>query len=392
MSLITQYSRAAVSSRPGLHVMMLGLRGFPNVQGGVEKHVENLGRELTVLGCKVEAIVRTPYVGKDAPREWHGVRLRRLWSPRIKGVEPFVHTFLGVMRAAWTRPDVLHIHGIGPALFTPLCRILGLHVVVTHHMANYDNEKWNAFERKVLRFGEWAAMVLSHARISVSPSLAEEMRREYNVSIQPIPNGIDPPARQQSSAILDSFALIPRKYFLMVARIDQQKRQLDLIAAFARLGSMDWKLALVGGADHKSAYSHAVAEAARATSGVVMLGQRTGTELAAMYANAGAFVLPSSHEGQPIAMLEALSYGCPVVLSDIPPHREVRTSIGRYFTPGDVDGLAAQLRAMCATDGTARLDENERARILREHNWRRIAEKTLAVYDEARAKRGIGAP
>ena len=117
-----------------------------------------------------------------------------------------------------------------------------------------------------------------------------------------------------------------------------------------------------------------------------MLGQRTGTELAAMYASAGAFVLPSSHEGQPIAMLEALSYGCPVVLSDIPPHREVQTSIGRYFTPGDVEGLAEQLRAVAASDGATRLDETERARILREHNWRRIAEKTLAVYQQARGK------
>lgn len=386
MSLITHVSQAAVSTRPRLHVMMLGLRGFPNVQGGVEKHVENLGRELSVLGCKVEAIVRTPYVGKHAPREWHGVRLRRLWSPRIKGVEPFVHTFLGVLRAAWTRPDVLHIHGIGPALFTPLCRMLGLHVVVTHHMANYDTEKWNRFERKVLRFGEWAAMVQSHGRISVSPSLAEQMRREYNVSIQPIPNGIDPPAGQHSSAFLESFALTPRKYFLMVARIDQQKRQLDLITAFARLGHTDWKLALVGGADHKSAYTRAVDEGARATPGVVMLGQRTGTELAAMYANAGAFVLPSSHEGQPIAMLEALSYGCAVVLSDIAPHREVQTSIGRYFAPGDIDALAAQLRAVCASDCTARLDEAERARIIREHNWRRIAERTLAVYRQARGE------
>ena len=388
MSLIGHYPQAAESSRTGLHVMMLGLRGFPNVQGGVEKHVENLARELTALGCSVEAVVRTPYVGKDAPREWNGVRLTRLWSPRIKGVEPFVHTFLGVLRAAWTRPDVLHIHGIGPALFTPLCRLLGLHVVVTHHMANYENEKWNAFERKVLRFGERLAMVLSHGRISVSPSLAEQMRRAYKVSIQPIPNGIDAPAGQQTSAILESFALTPAKYFLTVARIDQQKRQLDLIAAFARLGRTDWKLALVGGADHKSAYTRAVDAAARATPGVVMLGQRTGAELAAMYANAGAFVLPSSHEGQPIAMLEALSYGCAVVLSDIAPHREVQTSIGRYFAPGDIDALEAQLRAVCASDGTARLDETERTRIIREHNWRRIAERTLAVYRQARGETG----
>ena len=166
---------------------MLGLRGFPNVQGGVERHVENLARELGPLGCNVEAILRSPYVGKDADRNWQGVRLCRLWSPRIKGLEPFVHTFLGVLRAAWIRPDILHIHGIGPAFFTPLRRMLGLNVIVTHHMANYENEKWNGFARAILRLGERAGMVLSHGRIAVSPSLAERMWRSYNVASERFP-------------------------------------------------------------------------------------------------------------------------------------------------------------------------------------------------------------
>ena len=45
-----------------------------------------------------------------------------MWSPRLKGIEALVHTFLGVLRATITRPDILHIHSIGPALFTPLAR------------------------------------------------------------------------------------------------------------------------------------------------------------------------------------------------------------------------------------------------------------------------------
>jgi hypothetical protein len=44
----------------------------------------------------------------------------------VKGVEALVHTFFGVVRAGWTRPDILHIHCIGPALLVPLARALGL--------------------------------------------------------------------------------------------------------------------------------------------------------------------------------------------------------------------------------------------------------------------------
>ena len=60
---------------------------------------------------------------------------------------------LGVLRSAWTRPDILHIHSVGPALFTPLARAFGLRVVVTHHLANYENKKWGPAARLVLRLG-----------------------------------------------------------------------------------------------------------------------------------------------------------------------------------------------------------------------------------------------
>jgi len=129
MNMMLRSQQALGESKAGVRVTMLGLRGFPNVQGGVERHVENLARELAGLGCNVEAILRSPYVSKNADRNWQGIKLSRVWSPRIKGLEPFVHTFLGVLRAAWTRPDILHIHGIGPAFFTPLGRMLGTRVV-----------------------------------------------------------------------------------------------------------------------------------------------------------------------------------------------------------------------------------------------------------------------
>ena len=167
-------------------------------------------------------------------------------------------------------------------------------------MANYENEKWDGFARTILRFGS-ASDLFSQGRIAVSPSLAERMSKSYRVSVRTIPNGIDPPLRIRPESILQSFGLTQGRYFLTVARIDEQKRQLDLIADFARLGQTDWKLVLVGGADYRSGYARTVEEAAHPNSGVVMLGVQSGKSLAALYAGAGAFVLPSSHEGQPIA-------------------------------------------------------------------------------------------
>lgn len=375
-------------TRRAFRVTMLGVRGFPNVQGGAEKHAENLACALASLGCDVEAIVRSGYVATDQPARWRGVKLTRVWAPRITGAEAFVHTFLGVLRAAVTRPDILHIHAIGPAFFAPLARALRLRVVVTYHSRNYDHKKWGRLGRAILRLGERAGMVFASGRIAVSDGLANTLTQRYGVPVSTIPNGIDRPRRVRSTETLQTFGLVAHRYALMVARIDEDKRQLDLIAAHARLRSPDWKLALVGAADYSSAYAREVADAASRNPGMVMLGHQTGAALAELYGHAGAFVLPSSNEGQPIVVLEAASYGLPLVLSDIAAHREMALPRVRYFAVGDIAALAAHLNEICASTICAStvgegLTAGECAALLAKHDWGVIAQRTLAVYRDA---------
>jgi glycosyltransferase involved in cell wall biosynthesis len=365
-----------------LRVTMLGIRGFPGVQGGAENHAQHLSTMLVNLGCDVEVIVRRSYIPRDR-NTYKGVRLVRLWSTRIMGIEAIVHTFLGVLRCAWTRPDILHIHSVGPALFTPLARAVGLRVVVTHHVLNYENDKWGAMGRLVLRLGERAGMLFANGRIAVSVMLADRMERTYQVPIAPIPNGVGRPRKLQSTATLAEFRLAPKRYALCVARLDEQKRQLDLIRAFASIPSPSWKLALVGGADYSSDYARAVIEAASATSGVILLGVQTGDALRELFTHAGVFVLPSSHEGQPIAVLEAMSYGCPTILSDITPHREIGVSNAEFVPVGDAAALAERLTAAFSTAADRRLGIVEQERFMKRHDWREIARHTTDVYHDA---------
>lgn len=394
--------RGGEGSSAPLRVMMLGLRGVPNVQGGVESHVENLARRLVELGCEVEVVVRSAYVDAAAPRTWRGIHLTRLWSPRRSGVETFLHSLLGVLRAGVRRPDILHIHGIGPALFTPLARVLGLRVVVTHHSPNYEHEKWGVGVRRLLRLGEQVAMRWAHGRITVSTFLAEAMRRRYGVAIEVIPNGIAAPRILSSTDTLTAFGLRSGRYVLSVARIDPVKRQLDLIAALAQLprpavpdlvsaedgldergeaaGGEPWQLALVGGADHGTEYARTVAVAAEAASHVVMLGYQSGDALAELFSHAGAFAMVSSHEAQPIAVLEAMSYGCPLILSDIPAHHEIAPAGTIFVAPGDVAGLSARIAAIASGHDTETVTAADRARVVDRHDWREIARRTLQVY------------
>ena len=124
-----------------MKIVILGTRGFPNIQGGVEKHCEGLACALVKLDCDTIVFTRRPYVVDNA-RECHGVKLVCLPTIRHKTTETVIHTFIGIFAALYYRPDILHIQAIGPALFTPLARLLGMKVVVTTHGVNYMHKKF----------------------------------------------------------------------------------------------------------------------------------------------------------------------------------------------------------------------------------------------------------
>jgi len=362
--------------------MVLGIRGLLNVQGGVETHAEQLYPRLAALGCEVEALVRAPYVSAER-RSFGPVRIRRLPSlgSSLPGLETFVHSVAGVIYASLRRPDVLHIHAVGPAIVTPVARLLGLRVVVTHHGPDYEREKWGRFARWMLRAGERAGMKSAHARIAVSANIAELVRSKHGVEADLIPNGVVVVEPRLDASYVRRFGLQPGRYFLHVGRMVPDKRQLDLIRAYAALPGAEWKLALVGGVG-SDPYSREVQESAR-SAGAVLTGSLHGESLQQLYSHAGAFVMPSSHEGLPIAMLEALSYGLPVLASDIPANREAGQDTCSYFPLGDVVALAEGLKrlsSMCDADAARAA---RRTRVTEHFDWNRIARQTLAVYRRA---------
>lgn len=371
-----------VGSKP-MRVMFLGLRGFPEVQGGVETHAQHLCPILAELGCEVEVVVRSPYMPAEKGAGWRGVRYVRVWSPKSKGLEAIVHTFLGVLVAAVRRPDVLHIQAIGPALMAPLARLLGLRVVVTHHGPDYDRQKWGRFARWALRTGERLGMRWSNGRIVISQVIRKLVREKHGVESTLIPNGVTLPELPETLGALERFGLAPRRYVLLVSRLVPEKRHFDLLQAFAQAGLSGWKLVFVGASDHPDAYQRSLIEAAAANPDVALTGFQSGLALRELYAHAGLFVLPSSHEGLPIALLEALSYGLPALASDIPANVEVGLPEAQYFPLGDVAALARGMRALAAEKLDADVVNARREWVASRYDWRRIAERTVEVYREA---------
>jgi glycosyltransferase involved in cell wall biosynthesis len=371
-----------------IRVMVVGLRSLPDAEGGIERHAEALYPRLARLGCDIEIAIRTPF-SRSAPDHWQGVSLKRIWAPRTTGLEPLVHTLLATLYAAVRRPDILHIHAIGPALLTPLARWLGLRVVVTHHGPDYDREKWGGFARWVLRLGESVGMRFSNERIVISHTIEQLVEDKYRSTSTLIPNGVRHHAIARSTQTLGKLGLTPQRYVLQVSRFVPEKRQLDLIDAFEASGLEDWHLVLVGGHNGATGYGARVVERAARVPNVILTGFRAGRDLHELYSHAGTFVLPSSHEGLPLVLLEALSYGLPVLASAIPAHLEVGLPSDDYFSPGDVDCLARKLRERAEAPANEEEVRRKRRWIATKYDWDAIAQQTLDVYRHGTRRRPV---
>ncbi len=366
-----------------MKIVVIGTRGIPAIQGGVETHCLNLYPRIASMGHDVTVIRRSSYIAPDNRRSsYKGVKLVDIFAPRKKSLEAITHTFLAILKARSMKPDVVHIHAIGPALLVPFARMLGLKVVMTNHGPDYDRQKWGKAARMMLRSGERLGSKFSNKIIVISKVIAGIVADNYGRNDTAlIFNGVEAPAANPATDYIKSLGLQPRKYIVALGRFVEEKGFHDLIAAYSRLDKeFPYKLVIAGDADHTSRYSENLKAQAK-EAGVVLTGFITGEKMRQTMANAALMVMPSYHEGLPIALLEAMSHKLDVLTSDIPACMLPELTDDDHFPVGNVPALAEAIKRKTAALATPR-EYN-----LDAYNWDNIARQTVEVYESVIKKR-----
>ena len=373
-----------------MKIVVTGTRGIPDMMGGVETHCEELFPRIAAKkGYDVTVIRRKSYVtptplspGKepDSLQEWKGVKLVDVETPKKKSFEAIIHTFRAINQAKRMGADVLHIHAIGPALLVPYAKLLGMKVVFTHHGPDYDRDKWGFAAKTMLKLGEWMGCKFADHVIVISDVIrkliAERCGRTENVHL--IYNGVPKPDICDYPEYFGELGIEKGKYILGMCRFVPEKHLHDLVEAYIQLkvaGRLpeDIRLVLAGDTDFEDDYSRGLKQKAR-ENGVVLTGFIRGKKLHSLLTNALCYSLPSSHEGLPIALLEAMSYRLPVVTTSIPANLEVGLDEACYHQVGDVDALASKIEII-ANEPLQRIDYD-----MSNYNWDIIANQVLEIY------------
>ncbi len=358
-----------------MKILVLGTRGIPNIPGGVETHCEHLYPRMLKNGeNSITVICRSNYVEDKTRKEYNGISLKNIYSPKSKSLEAIVHSFLSVAYAAIKRPDVVHIHAIGPNLVAGLARLFNLKVVMTHHGPDYKRLKWNGLAKSFLRTGEWMGVTFANKAIVISQEIKEHVASTYKrTDCLLIPNGVDKPVISSNTDYIESIGLAKDQYIFTLGRFVPEKGFDYMIRSFSRSGmSKKYKLVIAGDADHESEYSLTLKALAKENN-VILPGFLKGEKLRQLFSNSGLFVLPSFYEGLPIALLEAMSYGLPILASNIAANTQVNLPEECYFDVGNETALTNRLDQV-ELKGERFVYEMKR------YDWDLIASQTLEVY------------
>ena len=158
------------------------------IEGGVEKHCESLYPKLND-DIDITVYRRKPYVQSNG--NYKHISFIDLPSTKIKGFEPLFHSFISSFNVLLKNSDVVHYHNIGPALCSPIVKIKKIPVVLTFHSPNYEHDKWNWFEKALLKFSEKIALKTADKIIFVNKFQMEKYGDDIRKKSVYMPNGIN---------------------------------------------------------------------------------------------------------------------------------------------------------------------------------------------------------
>ena len=369
-----------------MKIAMIGHKRVPSREGGVEIVVEEIATRLVENGYQVDIYNRRGRnvqdkdadVKKEKLKKYKGIRIITIPTINKKGIDALIYSILATIKAICGKYDVLHYHAEGSCAMLWLPHLFKKKIVVTIHGLDWQRTKWGNFATRYIKYGEKLAAKYADEIIVLSERVQKYFKDTYDRETKFIPNGISKPTIRDAEIIKEKYKLEKDSYLLFLARIVPEKGLHYLIEAFKEINT-DKKLVIAGGASHTNKYLEKIKEMTKDDSRIIMTGFVQGQELEELYSNCYLYCLPSDVEGMPLSLLEAMSYGCTCLVSDIEENTQITRSYATIFKKGNIEDLKNKLLEILNSDTRIREQEIQN-NILERYDWNQIVKETQELY------------
>lgn len=173
-------------------------------------------------------------------------------------------------------------------------------------------------------------------------------------------------------------AIVNGKYILTVSSLEPRKNLNNLIRAFNRIEGKT-KLVIVG---LQNSNFRSGLDLALLGENIEVKGYQTDKELGCLMNGAEVFVSVSLYEGFGLPAVEAMGFGCPVIVSDIPAHREICADAAIYADPNNVDDIKNKIISVLENWELKNKLKLAGKKNIERFDWHKSAENVLKCLDE----------
>ncbi len=349
---------------------------FDGGKSGISVYIREVVRALRADGHAVTCV----FEGEPPDEDWvsnpvtvpkHGALFSMLY-----------HLFVLPRRVKRLKCDCCILPAANRRMFwkCPLPTVAVVHDLSQYHVeAKYDVFRMFYVKRLLPFFVRRATSV-----VAISKSTAKDLVQFWKIpekKISVVYDGFTPVANFEIRSDLKSkFGTI-----FYLSRLEHPgKNHVNLIRAYEKLPEALAKahpLVLAGGDWNGAEAVHAAAEASPRRDLIRLTGFVRNEELAALWADAAAYVFPSRFEGFGLSLLEAMSAGIPCACSSTSSLGELGEGVAELFDPDDVDAIASALEKILTAPDAARIAAGKaRAAAF---TWQRCARGLLAAFPAA---------
>lgn len=357
--------------------MKIAFIGGRNIHelGGIENYMYNLATRLVTSGHEPIVFCESDHYGTERVNGFIVIHQKAIGGRFLcKILLAYRASIMTLIRREGI--SLYHYNAWPPSLASWIPRLFGKQVLLQGHGLEWKRTKYNSGQQKIMRTMELLTAKMHRNITVVSHEQTEYFAKHYNRLCRTIPTAVNLPSGELQSDILERFRLQKEAYFLYMGRLVQDKNPDYLIKAYLQSGLDDIKLVIAGSNDSNPHYVEMLHKLASNSPSIVFTGAVYGDDKEILLKNCHTFCIPSSLEGLPITLLEAMSYGRICIATNIPSNHEALGRSGIWCKVEDISDLAVGLReAVLNGSKYAWQKEYNRSRIAENFTWEKVTKK-----------------